>query len=174
MRVSAAISLLALICAAPATASELPLRKPGLWQVKTTIENNNAQAEVIQQCIDAATDQMLQSSAGPFSPSACPERNVKRSENGMTIESVCSVGGKAATAHSVVTGSFDSAYAMTVTSQSEEFPGGRMTMTMEAKWLGPCAADQKPGDIVMSNGAKINIPEMEKRSLSSGTPLPPK
>jgi hypothetical protein len=117
---------------------------------------------------------MLQSSAGPFSPSACPERNVKRSENEMTIESVCSVGGKAAAAHSVITGSFDSAYTMTVTSQSEDLPGGEMTMTMEARWLGPCAADQKPGDIVMSNGAKINIPEMQKRSLSSGIPLPPK
>jgi hypothetical protein len=45
-----------------------------------------------------------------------------------------------------------------------------MTMTMEAKWLGPCAADQKPGDVIMSNGVKINIPEMQKHSLSPGSP----
>jgi hypothetical protein len=47
-----------------------------------------------------------------------------------------------------------------------------MDMTMEAKWLGPCAADQKPGDIIMSNGVKINIPEMEKRSIAPATPQP--
>ena len=41
-----------------------------------------------------------------------------------------------------------------------------MTMTMDAKWLGPCAADQKPGDMIMSNGMKINIPETEKRSIA--------
>jgi hypothetical protein len=127
---------------------------------------------VIQQCIDAATDQMMQSSAGPFAPEVCPRRDVQRSENSFTIDSTCAIGGKAATAHAVVNGSFDSAYTMTVTSKSEDIPGGKMDMTMEAKWLGPCAADQKPGDIIMSNGVKINIPEMEKRSIAPATPRP--
>ena len=54
---------------------------------------------------------------------------------------------------------------MTVTSQSEDSPGGKMIMTMEAKWLGPCAADQKPGDMIMSNGRTINILEMQKHTL---------
>ena len=31
---------------------------------------------------------------------------------------------------------------------------------IEAKWLGPCKADQKPGDIVMGNGMKMNINDM--------------
>jgi hypothetical protein len=174
MRLVAATSLFVLICAMPAAAAELPSRKPGLWEVKTSIENSNTPARTLQQCIDAATDQMMQSSAGPFSPAACPGRDVQRSENSITIDSTCTVGGKAATAHSVVSGSFDSAYTMTVTAQSEQIPAGKMVMTMEAKWLGPCAADQKPGDIVMSNGMKINIPEMQKRSILPSVPLPPR
>src|SRR5580704_13902675 len=89
MRFIEAISLLVLIWMVPASAAELPSRKPGLWQVKTSIEGGNAPARVIQQCIDAATDQMMQSSAGPFAPEACPERNVTRSENSMTIDSIC-------------------------------------------------------------------------------------
>jgi hypothetical protein len=174
MRFAATVALLGLIYSLPASAAELPARKPGLWEVRTTIDNSNSQARVVKQCIDAATDQMLQSNAGPFAASACPERDVKRSENSMTIDSRCTVGGKPATAHSVATGNFDSQYTMTVTSQSEELPGGKMTMTMEAKWLGPCAADQKPGDVIMNNGVKINIPELQKRSLSPGSPLPEK
>jgi hypothetical protein len=174
MRFIEAILLLVMICMVRASAAELPSRKPGLWQVKTSIEGSNAPARVIQQCIDAATDQMMQSSAGPFAPEACPQRDVQRSENSITIDSVCTVGGKTATAHSVVTGSFDSAYTMTVKSQSENIPGGTMIMTMEAKWLGPCSVDQKPGDIVMGNGVKINIPEMQKRSTSPGIPFSPR
>jgi hypothetical protein len=54
-------------------------------------------------------------------------------------------------------GTFDSAYTMTVTSQSEAAPGSAITMRMEAKWLGPCAADQKPGDMIFANGVKVNI-----------------
>jgi len=165
-------SILLLICSAPAPATELPSRKPGLWQVKTHIENSNVPAREVQQCIDAATDQMTQSSAGPFAAAACPERAVQRSENSTVIDSSCTVGGKPATAHADVTGSFDSAYTMTVTAQSKNFPDGKMIMTMEGKWLGPCAADQKPGDIIMGNGVKINIPEMMKRSASPDNSLP--
>jgi hypothetical protein len=164
MRLIVATSILFLICAMPVLAAELPSRKPGLWEVKTSIESRNAPAQVIQQCIDAATDQMMQSSAGPFAPAVCPQRDVQRSENSITINSTCTIGSKTATAHAVVTGSFDSAYTMTVTSQSEDSPGGKIIMTMDAKWLGPCTADQKPGDMIMSNGRTINILEMQRRS----------
>ena len=165
-------SALLLAHAVPAFSAELPSRKPGLWEVKTSIENVNAPARIVKQCIDAATDQMLQSIAGPFNPASCPERNVQSSANSTTIDFKCTVGGKPATAHSLITGSLDSAYTLIVTSRSDEIAGGGMTMTMEGKWLGACAADQKPGDIVMSNGVKINVPELQKRSLST-IPLTP-
>jgi Protein of unknown function (DUF3617) len=172
MRLIAAASIMVLICTVPAPAAELPSRKPGLWQVKTSIGSSNGAARVIQQCIDATTDQMMQSSAGPFAPAVCPGRDVQQSENSITIDSTCAIGGKPATAHAVVTGSFDSAYTMTVTSQSSDIPDGKMIMTIDAKWLGRCAADQKPGDIIMSNGMKINVPEMQKRSTSPDLPQP--
>jgi hypothetical protein len=172
IRSAGTASIWVLIVTIPALATELPSRKPGLWQVATSIENSGAPVRVIQQCIDASTDQMLQSSAGPFAPAACPGREVRSSADSVTIDSTCTVAGKTATAHAVATGSFDSAYMMTVTSQSEEIPGGKMVMTMEAKWLGACAADQKPGDIVMSNGMKINVPELQKRTVSPAVPPP--
>jgi hypothetical protein len=172
MRLIAAASIMVLICTVPAPAAELPSRKPGLWQVKTSIGSSNGAARVIQQCIDATTDQMMQSSAGPFAPAVCPGLDVQQSENSITIDSTCAIGGKPATAHAVVTGSFDSAYTMTVTSQGPDIPDGKMIMTIDAKWLGRCAADQKPGDIIMSNGMKINVPEMQKRSTSPDLPQP--
>src|SRR6516225_3490068 len=151
-------SALLLANAVPALSSELPSRKPGLWEVKTSIENVNAPARVIRQCIDAATDQMLQSIAGPFNPASCPERNVQSSADSTTIDFKCTVGGKPATAHSLITGSLDRAYTRTVTAQGDKSVVGSMTMTMEGKWLGACAADQRPGDIVLGNGVKINVP----------------
>jgi len=162
----------ALLGATPAPATELPSRKSGLWEVKMSIESRNAPPQVIQQCIDAATDQMMQSSAGPYAAAACPKRDVQRSVNSITIDSTCTVGGKPATAHAVITGSFDGAYSMTVTSQSEDVPGIKMTMVIDARWLGPCAADQKPGDMIFSNGRSVNILEMQKHSLSPNIPLP--
>ena len=164
--------------AMPALAAELPSRKAGLWEIKTSLEGRGGRVPAIQQCIDTATDRMMQSSAGAFAQGACSKREVQRSGDTITIDSTCTLGGKTATAHTVITGSFDSAYTMTVTSQGEGVPGGGNTMTVSAQWLGPCAADQKPGDMIMSNGMKMNIIEMQRRGgqPAPGTPgtIPPR
>ena len=85
----------------------------------------------------------------------------------MIVDAVCKVGDATTTTHSVITGSFDSAYTVNVTSKREGGkpipgmpPGGAMQMTIGAKWLGACAADQKPGDMIMGNGTKVNVFEM--------------
>jgi hypothetical protein len=66
----------------------------------------------------------------------------------------------------VITGSFDSAYTMAVTVQS-----GR-TITMNAKWFGPCAADQRPGDMIMGNGMTFNILDAQKHAAPGATMAP--
>jgi hypothetical protein len=162
--------VLVLIGAIPALGAELPSRKPGLWEIKIGIENRNAQGPTMRQCIDAATDQAMQSNAGPIAQQTCAKRDVQRTPNGITIDSTCMIAGKTATSHAVVVGSFDSSYTMTVTSQGEGLPGGGTTMTVSAQWLGPCAADQKPGDMIMSNGMKMNIIEMQRRGSAPGAP----
>jgi hypothetical protein len=159
----AALAMASLMSQAQAFAADAPLRKPGLWEVKTSIDDRG-HSVTVQQCIDAATDQMLQSSTGPLAGPACTERDVKKSEAGMTIDSRCSFNGKPASAHTIVTGSFDGAYSMTVTAEGSDLPATKMMM--EGKWLGACPADQKPGDVTMANGVRVNIPDLQKRSLA--------
>jgi hypothetical protein len=45
-------------------------------------------------------------------------------------------------------------------------------MTMTATWLGPCAADQRPGDMIMPGGMKMNILDIQKRG-APGMMAPP-
>ena len=160
---------LAMLVAAPAFAADATARKPGLWEVKTVIEGQG-RGVTVQQCIDAATDLMLQSSAGPFSAPLCSGREVKQTDAGMSIDTHCSFNGKAANAHAAVSGSFDSAYTMTVTAEGGALPP--VKMSMEGKWLGACAAGQQPGDVIMANGVKVNIPELQKRAVGPD-PLQP-
>jgi len=152
-----------------AQAADAPLRKAGQWEIKTSLEGHG-HAVTVRQCIDAATDQMLQSSTGPFAGPACPQREVKKSDGGMTIDSHCTFNDKPASVHAVVSGSFDDAYTMTVTSEGGDLPVAKMTM--EGKWIGACAADQKPGDVVMANGVKVNVPDLQKRALAPDTTMP--
>ena len=69
------------------------------------------------------------------------------------------------TSHGEITGDFNSAYTVKSATHSERGPAGvprDSTTTIEAKWLGACKADQKPGDIMMPGGMKMNIKDMEK------------
>ena len=79
-------------------------------------------------------------------------------------DSVCGVAGVNVTSHSEITGDFNSAYTVKSTSHSEGGTSGAhdATMIIEAKWLGACKSDQKPGDIIMPGGMKMNIKDMEK------------
>ena len=156
-----------------ALAAELPSRKPGLWEVKTSFGNGNVPAQVIRQCVDASTDQMMQARSVGSSQRDCTKRDVQRSGDTITIDSACTVAGKARTSHIVITGSFDSAYTMTLTSQDEGAPAGSRSMTMAVKWISACAADQKPGDMIMADGRQMNILNAQRPGMP-GLPQPPR
>lgn len=169
MRHYLAIAALGLAAAAPAFALDMPARKPGLWELKMVIEGGGAPAQVMKQCVDAATDKLMNADFGGSNAQACPKQDMKNVGDTIVIDSVCKFGAATTTSHSVVRGKFDSAYTIDVTSTREggpQMPGGAAGATthmkIEAKWLGACAAGQKPGDVIMANGATMNVLDLQK------------
>jgi hypothetical protein len=169
----AAVSLV--VASSSASATELPTRKAGLWDLKMAFEGRNLPAQTMQHCVDAQTDKLMNSNFGGMSKDACSKQDVKQAGGTITIDSVCKFGAATTTSHAVVTGSFDSAYTVKVTSTREggpQAPGARpgqaSTMSIEAKWLGPCKPGQKPGDIVTANGRTMNVLDMQKMRLPAG------
>ena len=165
MRPRLPLVLLALLCASPGAAAEMPKRKAGLWEIQMNF-NPNVPERTMQQCTDAATDQQLFANAGNVSRERqCSKNEVQTSGNTVVVDSTCTVNGRTMTTHNVITGSFDSAYTMNITmSGGPDTPGAPKAMTMQAKWLGPCKADQRPGDMIMPGGVKINAIEMRNRA----------
>lgn len=148
-----------------ARADEMPTRKPGLWEIRMVDAATKAAGMTMQQCTDAATDKDLTSNLSPMAKQTCSKNDVKKTAAGYMTDAVCTVNGMSMTSHSDVTGDFNSAYTVHVTSKVSGAPANvpqETTMTVEAKWLGPCKPDQKPGDIVMPGGFKINIVDMQK------------
>jgi hypothetical protein len=150
-RISIAFSVFVVFSTASASAGDLPVRKAGLWEI--TIAGPHSIK--VRQCSDAATDHAM-AQAGIGLPGDCPTHDVQESGSGITIDSVCKSAGRTTTSHIVITGSLSSKYTMTMTSQA---PGAsvRGPMTLYAEWLGPCRADQKPGDVIMPDGTKVNV-----------------
>ncbi|MCW5692115.1 MAG: DUF3617 family protein [Pseudolabrys sp.] len=154
----------AILAATPALALDMPARKAGLWELKMDFVGRELPGQTMKQCIDAATDKLMNQAYGGASKEACAKEDVSNAGGVMTIDSVCKFGPATVTSHAVVSGSFDSAYSVDVQSTREGGPpmpgGGKSHMKIAAKWLGPCAAGQKPGDIVMPNGMTMNVLDM--------------
>ncbi len=159
-------------CASIATSAfalDMPARKAGLWQLKMSFEQPRLPAHVIEQCIDAATDKLLNSNFGGSAQQTCQKQEMHRSGDTIVVDSVCSFAGATSTTHAVVNGNFNSAYTVKVLTKREGGPAmpgvgprGEMHMAIAAKWLGPCAKGQRPGDMIMGNGMKVNVLELKK------------
>jgi Protein of unknown function (DUF3617) len=159
MRRSLAALAGCMLFAAPALALDMPARKAGLWELKMSFDNGAIPVQTVKQCIDAATDKLMKSDFSSAAQQSCEKQEMTRSGATLVIDSVCKSGGSTSATHAVVTGSFDDAYTMEITSK---VGGDETHMTIAAKWLGACAADQRPGDMIMSNGMKMNVLDMQK------------
>ena len=160
-----AACLLVAVPVADASAVELPARKAGLWEMKTLRAGSSTPDMTMQQCTDETTDKDMSTSFSPMAKDICSKQDIQKTATGYVTDSVCTVAGVTMTTHSEILGDFNSAYTVKATSNSQ---GGSAavprdsTTVIEAKWLGACKADQKPGDIMMPGGVKMNIKDMER------------
>jgi hypothetical protein len=159
-----AVGLLALLPASSAVAVELPVRKAGLWEMKV-LSGGSVPEMTMQQCTDETTDKDMSTAMSPVAKEICSKQDIQKTATGYVTDSVCGVAGMSIKSRAEITGDFNSAYTVKTTSRSEGGPAGGArdsNSTIEAKWIGACKADQKPGDMIMPGGMKMNIKDMEK------------
>ena len=156
------LGLAAASMAGSALSADMPKRKAGLWEINMRMEGAPGMGPM-QQCIDQNTDNLMQQKAKDYKQD-CSVMDIKPSGNKVTIHSVCKMEGSTATTDGVFEGSFDSNYKGTMKTRFSPPMHGmsESNMTQEARWLGPCKAGQKPGDVIMPNMGGMNINEMMK------------
>ena len=155
----------ALLLASAAGADELPMRKAGLWEMKIVKAASKLPDMTMQHCTDPTTDKEMNNSVSPLAKQICSKQDVTKTATGYVSDSVCTVGGVSMTTHAEIVGDFNSAYTVTSKSHIDKGPTGSpldTTTTIEAKWVGDCKPGQKPGDIVMPGGFKLNVKDAEK------------
>jgi hypothetical protein len=155
--------LLALSSAA--RAEDLPLRKAGLWEMKITKVGGSVPEMTMQHCTDPTSDKEMNNSVSPLAKQICTKQEIQKTATGYVNDSVCSVAGVSMTTHAEIVGDFNSGYTVTSTSHSDKGVTGKpldATTRIEAKWVGDCKPGQKPGDIAMPGGFKLNVKDAEK------------
>ena len=153
------------VSAGAARADDLPVRKAGLWEIKTARSGSSIPEMTMQHCTDETVDKDMNNNVSPLAKQICSKQEIHKTSTGYVSDSVCDVAGVTSTSHAEINGDFNSAYTVKTVSHAQGGVAGAgrdTTVMLEAKWLGACKPDQKPGDIMMPNGLKMNIHDMDK------------
>lgn len=166
MKSIAAITGLLLLVATVCFADAYPTRKPGLWQLVTSVEGVPDQSA--KQCIDAATDALMMKAGTQMQASmgvTCAKNESRQEDAKFLIETDCTMSGIQMTSKTTMEGDFNAAYTSTTeTKYNPPFYGkSDGKMVIRAKYLGACEAGQTPGDIILSNGMKMNMNAMAEK-----------
>jgi hypothetical protein len=144
--------------------AQMPTRKAGLWE--TTMSGTSSLATdggggKIKQCIDAATDRAAMT--GGLAAKACQQGPIVKTASGYELEATCKMGTMSSKSKSVISGDFNSKVTVQVTSliSTGGGPAKESKTTMESRYVGPCEAGQKPGDIIMPDGKVIKTPGVQ-------------
>lgn len=164
------VVLLALVLPATlalAQAVDVPKRKSGLWEVKRADDSDRPP---LQWCIDEKTDNALNQLAQGRHKEHCKIDKLSHEGDRWVVDAVCTTG-RASTAktHAVVTGKFDSSYKIESTSTFDKAVHGKSETkaVIEGRWTGPCKPDQKPGDVILADGRKVNVIDEAKATSKS-------
>lgn len=140
-------------------AADIPKRRAGIWETVTTSQVTTKERTVganlaVKQCIDDKTDSLVRDAVRPCEPGL----SVKTAQGHEIVASSC--GQSNATLKAWISGDVGSKVTVRVTSIEVLAPGQTRTVntTIESRYIGPCAADQRPGDIIKPDGTVIRAP----------------
>jgi hypothetical protein len=165
------LSIAVLAVALTAAAADYPKRKAGLWEITRSPSNPKLPPQVQRICLDAETDALMYQYGEGASHKMCSKVDLHSSGGNLLIDSVCTLAQSQVSSHQVMSFSGDSAYHTDSTVHYDPPLFGKTSeshSTQDAKWLGACPADMKPGDIVTQaspmspSPIRMNIRDMLK------------
>jgi hypothetical protein len=142
------------------TEQTFPKRKAGLWQVKAVgLEQAGMPPTLF--CVGDATDSSSQHiDRKPGVLGSCTLGAFKQAQGGWLAESVCKDSKTTIKSQAVLTGDLNVEYRIdTVVTYLPPIAGTRKIDqdSLVAKLVGPCAANQKPGDLVVPGMGTLNL-----------------
>jgi hypothetical protein len=146
-----------------AAAQAMPMRKDGLWEMTMKMSSPMPMNMTMRQCTDPNEERngaAFRNSGPPQGTTGvdCKPGPMGPVAGGWRYSQTCTMRGMTMTTTGVASGDFKSGYHIDSTTQMSPAPMPQMAtqkMTIDAKWLGACPADMKPGDMIM-NGRKIS------------------
>jgi hypothetical protein len=154
MKIALTIAALLLVGSARADDPQLPYFKEGLWQATTSHSFGGKSTQMILKiCQNRDTQNKdRELSASLRKRSQCTYKISHPTPNTYVTEDQCPAGQPAS--KGTITFQGDKAYRL----EMHRGAGSEQSvMIVDARYLGSCPADMKPGDVIMPDGTKSNV-----------------
>jgi hypothetical protein len=128
----------------------LPHQKPGLWDSTMTMMGKPFTTE---SCVTSDSEAKMSIFSSQLRQKNCSASSIQHDIDGSwTTTSTCKFGQNVHVSHARVTGDFNSKITMVLSRDDTSTPPTTLTMT----WVGACKPGMRGGDVIMSNGMKMN------------------
>ncbi len=148
-----------------------PRRRAGLWEVRS-VSTDSIGMPPTRYCVGEQTDSLRSHlDRQPGARGSCSHGEFLRAGDAWVAESVCREGRSTVTSRAIATGDFDAEYRIdTVVVQAGGSARREDRDAIVARWLGPCEAGQRPGDLVVPGMGTLNMDDGAFRA----EPAPPR
>lgn len=143
--------------------ADLPARKAGLWEVTVQAHASGGAmrqpAQTVRQCTDVPAERVMLLSIVP-GQEQCRRFTVTRiaESGGYDITGICSVHDQRVVVSAQLRGDLQSVYSGSYrVEHAAAVPMGNGPVDFQGRWLGQCGPGQRPGDMVLPNGIKVNV-----------------
>ena len=152
----------------------LPQHRAGLWRQAVSRDARPLpMANAMNICLGPDWDSHL-ATLGETSPGKGCKSQVSRAVGGAyQFSSICGLGhGGTVTSKGVAQGDFSTAFSLhletDVTGADYGPINGRHVTDIESRYVGPCPAGMKPGDMALSNGLRLNADKVRRAAALLG------
>ncbi|MCH6483821.1 DUF3617 domain-containing protein [Pseudoxanthomonas sp. LH2527] len=143
--------------------AELPLRKPGLWEVTIQAHapagmgGRMQSAMTALQCTDASAERVVPFFLLPAREDCRRITVSKGARGGHDVSTVCASHGQRVDTQVHLKGDMQARYDGTYRIRHPDAPSSDTgTVPISGRWLGRCKAGQRAGDMVLPNGITVN------------------
>lgn len=146
---------------------DLPLRKAGLWDVKTeSDEGAGPRQQRLTMCIGEELERSSVISSGIENRANCSQYAVKKLAGSTIVDATCAYDQRQVTNHTELSGDFETSFAVKVVSttagKAPRSQGGQpinvhRTILQEGKYLGESCGDLNAGEAKTADGAKVTV-----------------
>jgi hypothetical protein len=142
---------------------ELPLRKAGKWEQKTTMnEAGKKHEQTLTICIDGDMERNTAAASGAEHKSNCSKYEVKKDGDKVVIDAMCKMNGRDVESLTEMSGDFQNTFDVKISSttsgiQDSQSISIKRVIEQQGKYLGESCGDLKAGEAMGTDGTRVMV-----------------